>query len=202
MDRKGQGLYPGYDVLALQDERDAVTRQIVNKRLGPFQYKVCSHWEQTMIKTLAEHLTYDCRDEVLTWITAHVDQQLASPTGEAQRKPNTPPQRELIRGGLKMLDAWSKNQYGQAFLQLEQDQQFQIINSLQTGSLETIKGWDHSLQKDLFKKLVGLVIEAYYSHPWTWSEMGYGGPSYPRGYVRIGLGVTDPWEPKRGPSHA
>ena len=98
MDRKGQGLYPGYDVLALQDEWDAVTRQIVNKRLGPFQYKVCSHWEQTMIKTLAEHLTYDCRDEVLTWITAHVDQQLASPTGEAQRKPNTPPKRADSRG--------------------------------------------------------------------------------------------------------
>jgi len=30
----------------------------------------------------------------------------------------------------------------------------------------------------------------------VWSEMGYGGPAYPRGYYRIEAGVTDPWEAK------
>ena len=31
-----KSLYPNYDVLALQDEWDEHTRQIVKKRLGPF----------------------------------------------------------------------------------------------------------------------------------------------------------------------
>ena len=27
---------------------------------------------------------------------------------------------------------------------------------------------------------------AFYSHPWAWNEMGFGGPAYPRGYKNIG----------------
>ena len=57
-------------------------------------------------------------------------------------------------------------------------------------------GWNTDKQKELFKKLVGLVISAHYPTPWVWSEIGYGGPAYPRGYVRVELGLTDPWEPK------
>ncbi|WP_369127188.1 hypothetical protein [Paenibacillus antri] len=39
-----------------------------------------------------------------------------------------------------------------------------------------------------------MTLEAYYSHPAVWSEIGYGGPAYPRGYVRTQLGQLDPWE--------
>ncbi|KQX56587.1 hypothetical protein ASD40_04085 [Paenibacillus sp. Root444D2] len=28
----------------------------------------------------------------------------------------------------------------------------------------------------------------------VWSEIGYAGPAYPRGYVRTQLGQLDPWE--------
>ena len=35
---------------------------------------------------------------------------------------------------------------------------------------------------------------AYYSHPWAWSEIGFGGPAYPRGYKNIGVGKREPWE--------
>ena len=34
----------------------------------------------------------------------------------------------------------------------------------------------------------------YYSHPTAWSEMGFGGPASPRGYVRMELDRRDPWE--------
>ncbi len=193
-----QGLYPDYDVLALQDEWDDHTREIVNKRLGPFQFKLLTQWERDMIKTVGQHLIYDNREEILDWIAAHVDHKLNSPLGEGQRKPKTPPQKILIRDGLKALDNWAKHSFSTSFISLEMDQQFQIISSLQFGWLEQLKDWDEGLQKDLFKKLVGLVVDAYYSHPWVWSEIGYGGPAYPRGYVRVGLGLTDPWEPKGG----
>ena len=35
---------------------------------------------------------------------------------------------------------------------------------------------------------------AFYSHPWAWNEIGFGGPAYPRGYKNIGLDRREPWE--------
>ena len=32
------------------------------------------------------------------------------------------------------------------------------------------------------------VLGAFYSHPWAWNEIGFGGPAYPRGYARLGPG--------------
>jgi hypothetical protein len=37
-------------------------------------------------------------------------------------------------------------------------------------------------------------IEVYYAHPWAWDEIGYGGPAYPRGYMRLENGQPEPWE--------
>ncbi|MDQ6943705.1 MAG: gluconate 2-dehydrogenase subunit 3 family protein, partial [Candidatus Eremiobacteraeota bacterium] len=36
--------------------------------------------------------------------------------------------------------------------------------------------------------------EAYYAHPWAWDEIGFGGPAYPRAYMRLERGEPEPWE--------
>jgi hypothetical protein len=42
------------------------------------------------------------------------------------------------------------------------------------------------------------ILAEFYSHPWSWNEIGFGGPAYPRGFMRIGpLAVREPFE-KRG----
>ncbi|MGH6677602.1 MAG: gluconate 2-dehydrogenase subunit 3 family protein, partial [Bradyrhizobium sp.] len=33
-----------------------------------------------------------------------------------------------------------------------------------------------------------------YAHPAAWSEIGFGGPASPRGYVRLGANRRDEWE--------
>ena len=38
------------------------------------------------------------------------------------------------------------------------------------------------------------ALSAFYSHPWAWNEIGFGGPSYPRGYARMGVGLSEAWE--------
>ena len=38
---------------------------------------------------------------------------------------------------------------------------------------------------------------AFYSHPWAWNEIGFGGPAYPRGYKNAGLDKREPWEVRR-----
>ena len=38
------------------------------------------------------------------------------------------------------------------------------------------------------------IVSAYYAHPTAWSEIGFGGPASPRGYVRMDFDRRDPWE--------
>jgi hypothetical protein len=38
------------------------------------------------------------------------------------------------------------------------------------------------------------ICGAYYSHPYAWSQIGFGGPANPRGYVRMNFNRRDPWE--------
>ena len=40
-----------------------------------------------------------------------------------------------------------------------------------------------------------MMLEAFYSHPWAWNEIGFGGPAYPQGYMRLGpTGTLEPHE--------
>ena len=38
------------------------------------------------------------------------------------------------------------------------------------------------------------IVLAYYAHPTAWSEIGWGGPASPRGYVRMDFDERDSWE--------
>ncbi|MGH9908332.1 MAG: gluconate 2-dehydrogenase subunit 3 family protein, partial [Pyrinomonadaceae bacterium] len=38
------------------------------------------------------------------------------------------------------------------------------------------------------------VVKIYHAHPLAWNEIGYNGPSSPRGHVRKWEGGVDPWE--------
>jgi hypothetical protein len=38
------------------------------------------------------------------------------------------------------------------------------------------------------------TLSTFYSHPWAWNEIGFGGPAYPRGYSRLGPGMREAWE--------
>ncbi|MCK9918131.1 gluconate 2-dehydrogenase subunit 3 family protein, partial [Microbacteriaceae bacterium K1510] len=57
--------------------------------------------------------------------------------------------------------------------------------------------WAKVPQKDFFTRMLYDIVSAYYSHPLVWSDIGYGGPAYPRGYVRVEKGLVDPWEAKQ-----
>lgn len=190
--------YPNYDVLALQDEWDDITREIVLKRLGPFPKSTfLTKDEQELILIISQHILYDDREEILQWVLHHCEQQLQSNIGEGERKPDTPPERDLIKNGLKAIHKLSIKMHGKEFTKLDPKEQHAILAALQQGNAENIPEWLEIPQKDLFNKLGELTTSAYYSHPTVWAEIGYGGPAYPRGYYRIEFGLADPWEPKK-----
>lgn len=177
-----------------KDEWDNHTQQIVSNRLHPTtSYSFLTQEESTILQTICKQLTGDERESLILYILDHIDQTLSSPIGEGQRKVGMPKAKELIRLGLEALEQTSQEKYQISFVQLDKKTQLLLLNQLSNEQALTSK-WNFVPQRELFKKLLTLTLEAYYSHPLVWSEIGYGGPAYPRGYVRTQLGQLDPWE--------
>ena len=55
--------------------------------------------------------------------------------------------------------------------------------------------WQQLPAARFFKSVLSItVVKIYYAHPAAWNEIGYNGPSSPRGHVRKRAGGVDPWE--------
>ncbi|HET9784219.1 MAG TPA: gluconate 2-dehydrogenase subunit 3 family protein, partial [Terriglobales bacterium] len=54
--------------------------------------------------------------------------------------------------------------------------------------------WKRMAVQRYWLLLVNEVVRVYYAHPWAWDEIGFGGPAYPRGYMRLERGDAEPWE--------
>jgi hypothetical protein len=189
--------YPAYDVWDQHGEWDPHTRQIVGKRRAPqVAHRFFTREEAMLVETLASVLVDEHRLEVLTYVTQHLDESVASPIGEAQRKAGVPPKQELYRLGLIGVNEVSHAKFGADFVALNREQQVAVATDLESGAVPPSATWERLSPQDFFKKLLHDAVSAYYSHPLVWSDIGYGGPAYPRGYVRVEKGLVDPWEAK------
>lgn len=188
--------YPHFDVLDERAAWDEYSRSTVQKRLDAAAPALLTEHEVTTLRAVVANLLFESRPQVIDFVISNMDERLSAPIGESERKPNVPPQDVLIRQGLAFLDAvanhWEKAP--RPFHESEPSRQALIMKTLQKGKHLAPPGAPAVPQKDLFKKLLQLAVEAYASHPDVWSEIGYAGPAYPRGYYRIEVGLTDPWE--------
>jgi hypothetical protein len=70
-----------------------------------------------------------------------------------------------------------------------------IVKSIHDGEkLAAHEIWERMSIHRFWHLLVQDCVVAYYSHPWAWDEIGYGGPAYPRAYTRLEGGLPEPWE--------
>ncbi len=80
------------------------------------------------------------------------------------------------------------------FKALDVETQVVLLKRIQKGDVKA-ELWSGLEAGDFFTStLLREVVGIYYAHPAAWSEMGFGGPASPRGYVRMGLNEHDPWE--------
>lgn len=170
--------YPTWDVMAAREEWDEHTRSVIAKRMadpGPLTFFTPPETE-TLHAAIAR-LTAD--DD--PWRTAKVaeliDTKVGKGPGDNYRQTETPPDQELWRQIIAHL--------GPDFAALPPEAQDEHLTHLQ-----------HSHSQH-FKALHKEVVSHYCALPPVWSFMGYGGPAFPRGYVRIELGLQDPWEPEQ-----
>jgi hypothetical protein len=191
--------YPNYNVLHEQEHWDDHTREIVLERLQtPGSFQKLTGEEAEQIRAMAALFVDDGRRDLLNFIVKHFDSKLKSDIGEGERKAGVPPMKQLIKQGLAALDKLAQDEHQGPFAKLRPEQQTALLAGLENGTstLVTEDGTEIPA-KAFFQKMLSETVSAYYSHPTVWSEIGYGGPAYPRGYVRSELGLTDPWEARK-----
>lgn len=198
--------YPSYDVLEKWDSPswNDQTRDVVHHRMREVpERRFLSERQWSLLEAIAARLVPQPEREQPVPIAPWIDERLHKNHGPGFRYADMPPMREAWRQGLEAIRAETENRYGKSFEQLSPEQQDALLDDVQHervdrrfwGDLPPGGFFTHLLLKD--------VVAIYYSHPWAWNEIGFGGPASPRGYARLGFNERDPWEAKEvGPADA
>jgi len=196
-------LYPGYNVLDKFDtvSWNAKTREVVTARLavleGAPRFFDPAEWaalNAACARIVPQPASHDGNGGPIP-VAALVDQKLHENIQNGYRNAKLPPQREAWKRGLRALDAEARAAHnGAAFDALAAEQQDALLKRMESGDMHD-PAWDGMPPKLFFEKhLLRDSVYAYYSHPTAWSEIGFGGPASPRGYVRLPANMLDPWE--------
>jgi hypothetical protein len=189
--------YAPYDVLAKWNGEsfDEFTRDVLRRRLYavPGRRFFAEHEWRVLNALVARILPQPERSEPVP-ITPWIDAQLADGAQEGFRYANMPRQADAWRRGLANIDAEARLRYDRGFADLDDASADALLRALEQGGADP--GLWHGIDAQCFfiTVLVKTVAGIYYSHPAAWSEIGFGGPASPRGYVRLGFDQRDPWE--------
>jgi Gluconate 2-dehydrogenase subunit 3 len=190
-------LYPGYDVLAKRRTQswNRATRQVVDERLAITpQAGFFDPDEWRILIALCERITPQPNDRQPIPAAAMVDQKVAADARDGYRDARLPPLQTAWRRGLAALEAEAKAAHGKSFADLFAAEQDGLLKAMQAGRLRAPAWGDMPCELFFSGRALADVVAAYYAHPTAWSEIGFGGPAGPRGYVRMDPDERDPWE--------
>ena len=203
--------YPGYDVLAKRNTPswDETTRLAIDKRLrvsSVARFFTVDEWSvaDALCRRIMPQGKYPTAKVVP--LAALLDAKLYADHGDGFRESDMPYMAEAWRAGLAARQAETKARHeGQSFADIGETSQDAFLAMMQKGAF-TDRHW-HAIDPIKFfnRRILVDVPALYYGHPTAWSEIGFGGPASPRGYVRLEGDRRDPWEAteaKDGDEHA
>jgi hypothetical protein len=187
------GRYPDYNVLDEVDHWDEVTRQVVMERVDKVpEIRFFTRPEAATLGAFCDVVTAQDREPKIPVLNM-VDAKLFAGQGDGFRFAGMPDDRETWRRAAQGLDAVAVQHGCESFAGASSEVQEKIVDAFHRGEL---RGgvWEELNVKRTWSVLMRSVLSAFYSHPWAWNEIGFGGPAYPRGYARIGVGQRESWE--------
>ena len=204
MSEEGLTPYLGYDVLDKQQTQswDDLTRAVIQRRLaGVPGRRFFNEHEWRTVTAVADRIVPqgDRSVDFRILITPWIDDAIARGTGDGFRHAAMPPLQTAWRCGLQALDDEARQKFGHVFSELDISQRDAVLSTVESGEVASAQ-W-HAIPPRLFFNtiLVKSIVGVYYAHPTAWSEVGFGGPASPRGYVRLGLDKQDEWEAQAHP---
>jgi hypothetical protein len=185
-----RGRYPDYDVLMTTDHWDPVTRGVVLDRVGnvpPIRF--FDEREARTLRAFCDVAMGQDREPRIP-VLEMVDAKLYSRRLDGFRYHDMPSDPETWRRVAEGLDS-SAREAGceQGFAVADSELQLELVDRFSKGELE----WELPVAR-AWSVVTRMVLAAFYSHPWAWNEIGFGGPAYPRGYARLGAGQREHWE--------
>lgn len=189
--------YPGYDVLRKRDTPswDEPTRKVIEERLAtPSDPRFLDAVQWRALEALCACIVPQPADRPRVPLAGMIDMRLYANAGDGFRYARLPPLRDAWRIGLAALDEESKAHHELPFASLERTAQNTLLKQMQHGELAS--GAWQGMDPQLFftQRVLSDICGAYYSHPFAWNDIGFGGPANPRGYVRMYYDRRDPWE--------
>ncbi len=185
----GQGRFPGFDVLDQVNHWDELTAAVVLARLEPLgELRFFTVTELPTAAALLD-LLLGQHTEPRVPVLHLVDSRLADNETDGWRYEDLPEDRQAWRETLAALDLDAVPAYGVRFHELDLDRQGRLLQGVHDA--EDWHGWQAAHVWSLWTRY---ACAAFYSHPWAWNEIGFGGPAYPRGYKAIGVGKREGWE--------
>jgi hypothetical protein len=192
--------YPDYDVLAKWDTPswNDQTRAVIARRLTEVPARrFLSELQFATLQAVCDRVmpqperTGDDKVPIAPFIDARLQNNRTSGT----RYVPLPPMRECWQRGLDAIEAEAQHRFHRSYAALDPAEQDLILHAMNKG--ETLSpAWGPHLpaQKFMRHELLQVIVETYYAHPAAWSEVGFGGPASPRGYVRLQPNRHDSWE--------
>ena len=190
------GRYPEYDVLAETDHWDEVTRRVVVDRVEnvpPIRF-----FDEAEARTLAAFCdVVTAQDaEPRIPVLAYVDEKLHRGVGDGWQYYDLPDDGEVWRRVARGLDDEARAQSFDSFAAAPVEARVGVVHRFSKGKLHG-GVWATLNVSRAWSVVMRYVVQAFYAHPWSWNEIGFGGPAYPRGYGAFGsphLGEEEPWE--------
>jgi hypothetical protein len=189
--------YPDYDVLEKWDTPswNEQTRAVVRRRLDelpPRRFLTEEEW--ALLEAIAARLVPQPDRAEPVPIVPWIDDTLFENKTPGYRYADMPPMRDAWRQGLAGIAGEARERHGTDFCVLPSEVQDALLRAIQHDDVDA-RLWGNLPAARFFSELLlKQIVAVYYAHPAAWSEIGFGGPASPRGYVRLGFDERDPWE--------
>jgi hypothetical protein len=187
------GRYPDFNVLDESAHWDPVTHHMVLDRLEtvpPIRFFTAP--EAMTLRTFCDVvLAQDAEPKIP--VLNMVDAKLFAGELDGFRYADMPDDPETWRRVAVGLDAAARQHGAADFVNASEDVQERVVEAFANGELHG-EVWDDLPPARAWKVVTRAMLSAFYSHPWAWNEIGFGGPAYPRGYARLGAGQRESWE--------
>ncbi len=188
------GRYPDYDVMDALGTWDDATKAVVLARLeepGPLRFFTTD--EEPTLRAFCDVCMAQDREPRVP-VAESVDAKLADGKLDGFQYANMPDDRDTWRMVLAGLDETAQNRHEMPFAECDDEQREAIVTDLADGALDG-GAWDELDVARAWSVCMRAILSGFYSHPWAWNEIGFGGPAYPRGFMRMGpTGVREPFE--------
>ena len=182
---QSRGRYPDFDVLEQAGHWDEVTRRVVLARVRevpPIRFFTAA--EARTLRVFCDVVTGQ-DSEPRVPVLEMVDDKLHAGRLDGFQHAGLPDDRDVWRLAARGLDEQARARGAEHFAAASPEQRTAIVTALHGGDLRD-GVWADLPAAKAFGVLMRAVLSAFYSHPWAWNEIGFGGPAYPRGYARFG----------------